>query len=42
VSVSACRPQLELAEEQRLGKLVIAAASRIADRLGGLGNMASW
>ena len=42
VSVSAYRPQLELAEEERLGKLVIAAASRISDRLGGLGNMASW
>jgi IclR family acetate operon transcriptional repressor len=42
VSVSAYRPQLDLAEEERLGKLVIAAASRISDRLGGLGNMASW
>jgi IclR family KDG regulon transcriptional repressor len=42
VSVSAYRPQLDQAEEERLGKLVIATASRIADRLGGLGNMASW
>jgi DNA-binding IclR family transcriptional regulator len=42
VSVSAYRPQLDAAEEERLGKLVIAAASRIADRLGGLGNMVSW
>jgi hypothetical protein len=36
------RPQLDTAEEERLGKLVIAAASRIADRVGGLGNMVSW
>jgi DNA-binding IclR family transcriptional regulator len=42
VSVSVCRPELDAAEEERLGRLVIAAASRIADRLGGLGNMASW
>jgi DNA-binding IclR family transcriptional regulator len=42
VSVSAYRPQLDAAEEERLGKLVIAAASRISDRLGGLGNMVSW
>jgi IclR family transcriptional regulator, KDG regulon repressor len=42
VSVSAYRPQLDVAEEERLGKLVIAAASRISDRLGGLGNMVSW
>jgi IclR family KDG regulon transcriptional repressor len=42
VSVSAYRPQLDQATEERLGKLVIAAASRISDRLGGLGNMASW
>ena len=42
MSVSAYRPRLDGAEEERLGKLVIAAASRIADRLGGLGNMASW
>ena len=42
VSVSACRPHLDAAEEERLGKLVIAAASRISDRLGGLGNMVSW
>jgi len=42
VSVSAYRPQLDAAEEERLGKLVIAAASRISDRVGGLGNMVSW
>ncbi len=42
VSVSAYRPQLDEAEEEQLGKLVIAAASRISDRLGGLGNMVSW
>jgi DNA-binding IclR family transcriptional regulator len=42
VSVSVYRPQLDTAEEERLGKLVIAAASRIADRVGGLGNMVSW
>jgi DNA-binding IclR family transcriptional regulator len=42
VSVSAYRPELDAAEEERLGRLVIAAASRISDRLGGLGNMASW
>jgi DNA-binding IclR family transcriptional regulator len=42
VSVSAYRPALDAAEEERLGKLVIAAASRISDRLGGLGNMVSW
>ena len=41
VSVSAYRPHLDAAEEERLGKLVIAAASRISDRLGGLGNMVS-
>ena len=33
VSVSAYRPHLDAAEEERLGKLVIAAASRISDRL---------
>ena len=42
VSVSVYRPHLDTAEEERLGKLVIAAASRIADRVGGLGNMVSW
>jgi DNA-binding IclR family transcriptional regulator len=42
VSVSAYRPELGQAEEERLGRLVIAAASRISDRLGGLGNMDSW
>ena len=42
VSVSAYRPHLDAAEEERLGNLVIAAASRISDRLGGLGNMVSW
>jgi len=42
VSVSAYRPEMDAAEEERLGRLVIAAASRISDRLGGLGNMASW
>ncbi len=42
VSVSAYRSHLDAAEEERLGKLVIAAASRISDRLGGLGNMVSW
>jgi IclR family transcriptional regulator, KDG regulon repressor len=42
VSVSVYRPQLDPPEVERLGKLVIAAASRISDRLGGLGNMASW
>ena len=41
VSVSAYRPHLDAAEEERLGNLVIAAASRISDRLGGLGNMVS-
>jgi DNA-binding IclR family transcriptional regulator len=41
VSVSAYRSHLDAAEEERLGKLVIAAASRIYDRLGGLGNMVS-
>ena len=34
-SVSAYRPHLDASEEERLGKLVIAAASRISDRLGG-------
>jgi hypothetical protein len=29
-------------EEERLGKLVIAAATRISDRVGGLGNLVSW
>jgi DNA-binding IclR family transcriptional regulator len=42
VSVSAYRPELDPAEEERLGRLVIAAASRISDRLGGLGNMDAW
>jgi IclR family transcriptional regulator, acetate operon repressor len=42
VSVSVCRPHLHRDEEERLGKLVIAAATRIADRLGGLGNMPAW
>jgi hypothetical protein len=42
VSVSAYRPHLDAAEEESLGKLVIAAACRISDRLGGLGNMVSW
>ena len=42
VSVSACRPRLDRDEEERLGKLVIAAATRIADRLGGLGHMPTW
>jgi DNA-binding IclR family transcriptional regulator len=42
VSVSAYRPELDAAEEERLGRLVIAAASRISDRLGGLGNMDAW
>jgi len=42
VSVSAYRPHLDAAEEERLGRMVIAAASRISDRLGGLGNMVSW
>src|SRR6185312_6619414 len=41
VSVSAYRSHLDAAEEERLGKLVIAAASRIHDRLGGRGNMVS-
>jgi DNA-binding IclR family transcriptional regulator len=41
VSVSAYRSHLDAAEEERLGKLVIAAASRIYDRLGGRGNMVS-
>jgi DNA-binding IclR family transcriptional regulator len=41
VSVSAYRSRLDAAEEERLGKLVIAAASRISDRLSGLGNMVS-
>jgi IclR family KDG regulon transcriptional repressor len=42
VSVSAYRPQMDAAEEERLGKLVIAAATRISDRVGGLGNLISW
>jgi DNA-binding IclR family transcriptional regulator len=42
VSVSAYRPHLEDAEEERLGQLVIAAASRISDRLSVPGNMVSW
>ena len=42
VSVSAYRPDLDPAEEERLGRLVIAAASRISERLGGLGNLDSW
>jgi DNA-binding IclR family transcriptional regulator len=42
VSVSAYRPELDAAEEERLGRLVIAAASRISGRLGALGNMDSW
>ena len=42
VSVSAYRPELDPAEEERLGRLVIAAARRISERLGGLGNMDSW
>jgi IclR family acetate operon transcriptional repressor len=42
VSVSAYRPQLDKAEEERLGRLVIAAASRVTDRLGGLGNTPAW
>jgi DNA-binding IclR family transcriptional regulator len=33
VSVSACRDHLDAAEQARLGQLVIAAASRISDRL---------
>jgi hypothetical protein len=33
---------LDAAEEERMGRLVIAAASRVSDRLGGLGNMISW
>jgi IclR family acetate operon transcriptional repressor len=41
VSVSAYRSHLDAAEEERLGNLVIAAASRIYDRLGGRGNMVS-
>ena len=41
VSVSTYRPHLDAAEEECLGKLVIAAASRISDRLGGPGNMVS-
>jgi len=41
VSVSAYRPHLDAAEEERLGKLVIAAASRISDRLSGRGTMVS-
>ena len=36
VSVSAYRPHLDATEEERLGKLVIAAASRISDRLGNM------
>jgi IclR family transcriptional regulator, KDG regulon repressor len=42
VSVSAYRPHMDAAEEERLGKLVIAAASRISERVGGLGNVVSW
>lgn len=42
VSVSAYRPQMDAAEEERLGNLVIAAATRISDRVGGLGNLISW
>jgi len=42
VSVSAYRPELGTAEEERLGQLVIAAASRISERLRGLGDTASW
>jgi IclR family transcriptional regulator, KDG regulon repressor len=42
VSVSAYRPHMDAAEEERLGKLVIAAATRISDRVGGLGNLISW
>ncbi|MGD0244533.1 MAG: IclR family transcriptional regulator [Streptosporangiaceae bacterium] len=42
VSVSAYRPELDPAEEERLGRLVIAAASRISERLGALGDMDSW
>ena len=42
VSVSACRPRLDRDEEERLGKLVMAAATRIGDRLGGLGHMPTW
>lgn len=42
VSVSAYRPELDPAEEERLGRLVIAAASRISERMGGLGDMDSW
>jgi hypothetical protein len=34
--------EASMQEEERLGKLVIAAASRISDRLGGLGNLVSW
>jgi DNA-binding IclR family transcriptional regulator len=33
VSLSAYRPHLDAAEEERLGRMVIAAASRISDRL---------
>ena len=42
VSVSVYRPHLDQAEEKRLSNLVIAAATRITDRLGGLGNMPAW
>jgi len=42
ISVSAYRPQMDAVEEERLGKLVIAAATRISDRVGGLGNFISW
>jgi IclR family KDG regulon transcriptional repressor len=42
VSVSAYRPQMDAAEDERLGNLVIAAATRISDRVGGLGNLISW
>jgi hypothetical protein len=33
---------MDAVEEERLGKLVIAAATRISDRVGGLGNLISW
>jgi IclR family transcriptional regulator, KDG regulon repressor len=42
VSVSAYRPHLDATEEERLGRLVITTASRISDRVGGLGNLVSW
>src|SRR5437016_13011466 len=41
VSVSAYRPHLDAAEEERLGKLGLAAARRISDRLSGRGTMVS-